>query len=77
MALKETRREANAIAFPLQGAVLLETSHISHDDCFAALQIVYPPLRRLADFSPPYLLSMGLFLSLSVFTFEIGLFFGV
>ena len=26
--------------FPLQGAVLLETSHISLDDCFAA-QIVY------------------------------------
>ena len=37
--------------FPLQGAVLLETSHISLDDRFAA-QIVYatgrcPPMYRL------------------------------
>ena len=35
--------------FPLQGAVLLETSHISLDDRFAALQIVV-----VADSSPPY-----------------------
>ena len=37
--------------FPLQGAVVLETSYISLDDCFAA-QIVYaagrcPPMYRL------------------------------
>ena len=35
-ALKETQREASADALPLHSAVLLETSHISLDDRFAA-----------------------------------------
>jgi len=53
--------------FPLQGAVLLETSHISLDDRFAA-QIVYatgrcPPIFRLP--------STDSFLSFQFFGFEI------
>ena len=51
IALYETQREASALRFPLQGAVVLETSYISLDDRFAA-QIVYatgrcPPMYRL------------------------------
>lgn len=34
--MKETQREASADALPLHSAVLLETSHISLDDRFAA-----------------------------------------
>ena len=38
-ALGETRREDKRVAFPLQRTVSFETSHISFDDRFAALQI--------------------------------------
>ena len=42
IALIETRREDKCVCtYSLQGVVYLETSYISRDDCFAAMQIVF------------------------------------
>ena len=52
MALTETQREASAHAlFLCNGVVSLETSHISIDDRFAAMQIVMVTKRLLRLYS--------------------------
>ena len=45
IALREHKERQNACAFPLHSAALVETSHISLGDCFAA-QIVYHAIAR-------------------------------
>ena len=66
IALEEIRREGKRIAFPLQRFVFYETSHISRDDRFAALQIDFSLTVRYSRLS---LSHYSIFLSLLVLRF--------